>query len=332
MGNPLLQIRRLNVTYLPTHGRAVQAVDFLDLDVVRSEVVGILGESGSGKSTLAWCLLHLLPKDTDVTGSILFDGEDLIAASDRSLQKTRGARLALIPQDPAVCLNPVIRVGQQISDVLRAHLSLSPKERQERVRELLKEVGFDDIERIHRSYPHQLSGGQRQRIVIAQAIACRPDLIIADEPTSKLDPQLQTQIIDLMSRIVTRYETALIWITHEPARLDGFADRVAVIYAGRIIEDGPADVVLRNPFHPYTRALVGLAHLAGQTSRGPAGGLRVRHRLPEIPGDPPDVTGAAKGCRFAPRCSEKLRHCSIRDPGVFSVLPSHVVSCFKYEN
>lgn len=333
MQAPLVQIRELSVRYVPQKGRPVQAVHAVDLDIWKGQVMGILGESGSGKSTLASSLLRLLAKNAEVAGSVFYDGNDLVVASERSLREIRGAKIALIPQDPAVSLNPVIRVGDQVSEVLRAHLKLSRRERSARVRELLHEVGFDDIERIYRAYPHQLSGGQRQRIAIAQAMACRPELILADEPTSKLDPQLQAQIIDLMSQIVRRNGTALLWITHDPTTLAGFADRVAVMYAGKIVEDGPAETVLRNPLHPYTWALMRLAQHADRLSVG-AGELRSaqRERLPEIPGELPDLTVSVHRCTFEPRCAQKLQVCSTRHPQAFSLGPSHLVSCFKYGN
>ena len=247
------------VRYVPERGTPVLALDNVSLRIGQGEVLGILGESGSGKSTLAAAIVRLLPASAEVSGSILLGGCELTELDDRQLRKIRGRQISIIPQDPAMSLNPIMRAGTQVSEVLRAHLELTRAERKVRVGELLGEVGLDDPERIADSYPHQLSGGQRQRVVIAQAIACSPALVIADEATSKLDPALQVQIQSLMSAIVRRDGTALIWITHDPATLAGFADNTAVMQAGRIVEHGATTDLFRKPAHPYTRTLVGLA-------------------------------------------------------------------------
>jgi ABC-type microcin C transport system duplicated ATPase subunit YejF len=210
---PLVQVRNLSVRYVPESGAAVHALDSIDLDILSGEIA----------------LIRLLPTNAEFSGSLLVEGENLLAAQEAELRGMRGVKIALIPQDPAVSLNPVIRVGEQISEVLRAYLRLNRKQRNQRVQELLAEVGFDDAHRIADSYPHQLSGGQLQRIVIAQAIACRPSLIIADEPTSKLDSELQGQILELLRDIVRRHASALPLITHDPAILVGFADRIVIM-------------------------------------------------------------------------------------------------------
>ena len=267
----LLQITGLSVHYLETTPLSVLALDNVSLSVWPGEVLAIVGESGSGKSTLAAALLQLLPSTARCAGSIVFDGEHLLGMRPRDLEHLRGARISLIPQDPASALNPVLRIGTQISEVLRAHLRMSGAERQTRVRELLSEVGFHDPERIALSYPHQLSGGERQRVVIAQAIACRPVLIVADESTSKLDGPLQAGIISLLSEVVNRYGTALIWITHELATVAGFASRIAVMHAGQVVEEGQTQDLLRRPMHAYTRELVRLSRERRLTAQRAAG-------------------------------------------------------------
>jgi len=254
MSLPLVQIIGLNVRYVTSAGHAPIAVNDVDLCINAAEIVGLIGESGSGKSTLASAIMRLLPHTAKAVGKILFDGSDLLSMREHELLKVRGRRMSMIPQDPAVCLNPVLRAGTQISEVLRAHWRLNRKERKQRVLELLVEVGFGDPEAIASAYPHQLSGGQRQRVVIAQAIACQPDLVIADEPTSKLDSPLQAQILTLMSAIARRHSTALLWITHDPASLAGFADRVAVMYRGQIVEEGNS--IFTRPAHAYTKKLM----------------------------------------------------------------------------
>ena len=249
----------------------MSALNNMSLNIWPGEVLAIIGESGSGKSTLAAALLRLLPSNAQCSGSLLFDGNDLLGMHPRDFRHLRGARLSLIPQDPASALNPVLRIGTQISEVLRAHLRMSGPERQGRVRELLSEVGFDDPERVGWSYPHQLSGGQRQRVVIAQAIACRPALIIADESTSKLDGPLQAEITSLLAGIVRGQGTALVWITHELATVAGFATRIAVMYGGRVVEEGQTPDLLRRPMHSCTQELVCLSGIRVLTSSRAAG-------------------------------------------------------------
>ena len=253
----LVQLCNLSVRYAPRGGAPVQAVNNANLSIAPGEIVGVLGESGSGKSTLGGAIVKLLPAEAECAGQVLFQGRDLMAA-DRDLEQIRGRHISLVPQDPAGALNPVMRIGTQISEVLRAHDSLDRRQRTQRVQELLHQAGFDDPVRVASSYPHQLSGGQRQRVVIAMAIACRPSLIIADEPISKLDLPLQLQILGLMSEIVRKNQMALLWITHEPATLIGFADRVVVMQAGKIVEQGPTAEIVGRPTHPYTQALIGM--------------------------------------------------------------------------
>ncbi len=306
--NALAVVEKLSVSYHPEGGRPVHALERASLEIRPGELVGVLGESGSGKSTLATAMLRLLPADARCdSGSIRFQNRDLFALSETELRRIRGAAIALIPQDPALALNPVIQVGVQIAEVLRAHFSMTQRERRARVDELLAEVGFDQPRRIDRAYPHQLSGGQRQRIVIAQAMACRPALVIADEPTSKLDASLQAEILSLMREIGRRHQTAFLLISHDPTVLAGFVDRIVVMYAGRVVEEGRTAEIFRAPLHPYTQALVRLCgrYLSNAESRT---------RFSAIEGEPPDLTKVAVGCPFAPRCPERMQVCSEREP------------------
>jgi oligopeptide/dipeptide ABC transporter ATP-binding protein len=322
----LASVFGLSVTYRPINGPPVRALDQASIEVRPGELVGILGESGSGKSTLAAAFLRLLPADTLYDGgSICFRGSDLLALPETELRRIRGAELALIPQDPALALNPVLSVGDQIAEVIRAHVRITARERKTRVEELLAEVGFDRPRDIYTAYPHQLSGGQRQRVAIAQAMACRPALVIADEPTSKLDASLQAEILSRMRKISQRHHTAFLLISHDPTVLAGFVDRIAVMYAGRVVEEGRTEDIFRNPLHPYTQALVGLStrYLAGAS---------VRTRFPAIEGEPPDLTCQGVGCRFASRCPERMQVCTERDPEETTPESSRRVSCFKYEN
>jgi len=319
------QVRELTVTYSPEDGEPIHALDGISIEVRTGEIVGILGESGCGKSTLASALLRLLaPNAKCESGTILLRGRDLLNLSERELRAIRGWEISLIPQDPALSLNPVMTAGSQVGEVLRAHLPLTPQQRRERVMELFREVGFDHPEEIYSVYPHQLSGGQRQRIAIAQAVACRPALLIADEPTSKLDATLQAEIVALLSQIRRQHGTAILVISHDPTLFAGFADRIAVMYAGRIVEVGSSAEIFGRPLHPYTQALVRIAASSAIT------GSRARVRIQAIEGESPDPTCIPVGCRFEPRCSERMDVCSRRYPREFMPEPSRPVNCFKY--
>jgi oligopeptide/dipeptide ABC transporter ATP-binding protein len=323
---PLTLVHRLSVTYLSDGAHPIRALDHASLEIQPGEMVGILGESGSGKSTLGAAWLRLLPPDAHYdSGSVQFRGRDLLLLPEHELRRIRGAEIALIPQDPALALNPVISVGDQIAEVLRAHFRMTRRERKTRVEELLAQVGFEQQRQIYRAYPHQLSGGQRQRVVIAQAMACRPALVIADEPTSKLDASLQTEILSLMREIGERHHTAFLLISHDPTVLAGFANRVAVMYSGRIVEEGRTEDIFRRPLHPYTQALVRL------TARYlPHEGTRAR--FPAIEGEPPNLAAITVGCPFAARCPGRMQVCTERDLEETTPHPTQRVSCFKYGN
>ena len=314
------------MTYALRDGTRVRAVDDLSLDIRSGEVVGVLGESGCGKSTLASAILQTLPAHAHwEQGSVVFRGNDLSKMPESQLREIRGHQIALISQDPALSLNPVMTAGSQIEEVLRAHLRSRGKDRRARVLTLLGEVGFDQPREIYGAYPHQLSGGQRQRVAIAQAICCNPALVIADEPTSKLDASLQADIISLLARIRREHGLAIMLITHDPALLAGFADRIAVMYAGRIVEVGTTAQIFRLPLHPYTQALVKIAKSSVVGSAA-----TVRRRFATIEGDSPDPSSLPSGCRFHPRCPDRLDVCSQRYPQIFLPEPSRPVNCFKY--
>lgn len=319
------RIRELAVTYTSEEGSPIHAMDGVSIDICAGEVIGVLGESGSGKSTLASALLRALPPNAAyVGGTILIQGRDLLNLPEKELRSIRGRRISLIPQDPALALNPVMTAGPQIGEVLRAHFPMSAQQRRTRVMELLEEVGFDHPGEIYSAYPHQLSGGQRQRIVIAQAVACRPALLIADEPTSKLDITLQGEIVALLKQIRRQHGTAILAISHDPALFAGFADRIAVMYAGRIVEVGSSAQIFGRPLHPYTQGLVRIAMSAGLV------GSNVKARIPAIEGESFDPASVSVGCRFAPRCPERMDICSQRYPSEFLPEPARPVNCFKF--
>ncbi len=323
----LVQTIDLTITYSRGGSPPVWASDHASLAIHRGEVMGVLGESGSGKSTLASALLRLLPAHAQYeSGSVMFRGRNLLTLTEPELRKVRGKEISLISQDPALALNPVIRVGDQIAEVVRAHVAMkmNGSERRQHVEELLRAVGFDRAQQIYSAYPHQLSGGQRQRVAIAQAIACRPALVIADEPTSKLDAALQAEILALLSEIRRRDGTAFLVISHDPTIFPGFADRIVVMYAGRVVEEGKTEDIFRRPLHPYTQALVRLS------GRYFVNAQASRVRFPVIDGEAPDLTRIGAGCRFEPRCPERMQVCVNCDPRELTPEPFRRVSCFKY--
>jgi oligopeptide/dipeptide ABC transporter ATP-binding protein len=320
----LLQVRDLAVGYWSDGGRTSVAVDDLSFDIAAGEAVGLLGESGCGKTTLGLTLLRLLPRAGYVrSGSVTFMGIDLQALCERELQKIRGAWISMVYQEPGVALNPVIRVGDQIAEVLRAHRPLSLARAKEEVKALLTQVGFAADSGISEAYPHQLSGGQKQRVVIAQAIACHPALIIADEPTSALDAVTQIEILTLLKTLQAKLRMALLLISHDPGELEQVVDRVLVMYAGRLVEEGPTNQVMRSPLHPYSRGL-----LQARMSSVPA--ENHKQLLPVIPGEPPDLAGLPSGCAFEPRCPDGKSLCRTLKPQEFRTEASRRVACFNY--
>lgn len=323
---PLLQVQNLRVAYVSAYGSLCPALAGVDFELAPGEIVGVLGESGSGKSTLAAALLNLLPPNAVLqNGSVLFEKKNLLQATPRELQSLRGARISLVFQEPSSALHPTLRIGQQVSDVLAAHTSLSRQDLRESATHALETVFGQDAPRISPSYPHELSGGQRQRVLIAQAIACQPALLIADEPTASLDPTTQREILQLFRQIRDQLGLSILLITHNPLLLADFADRILVFYAGRVIESGPTTQLLASPQHPYTAALLHSlpAALAAPNSN--------RHlHLPAIPGEPPDLSHAAPGCRFEPRCADKMSICTTIEPELIPIGQSHSASCFKY--
>ncbi len=297
--NPLLSLKDLRVEFDTRHGR-VTALSGVSLDVMPGETLGIVGESGCGKSITALAMMGLIPNPPGhvTEGSITFDGEDITRASNRRLRQLRGRDIAMIFQEPMTSLNPVFTVGNQIAEAILLHQDVSRAEADRQVIDLLATVGIPEPEARARAYPHQLSGGMRQRVMIAMAISCRPRLLIADEPTTALDVTVQAQIFDLMRDIQQKFGVAIVLITHDMGAIAEMTDRVAVMYAGRVIEQGLSDEILDNPLHPYTRGLIGCIPVLGRAEASDA-------RLPalaEIPGVVPPLHLLGKGCAFAERC------------------------------
>jgi oligopeptide/dipeptide ABC transporter ATP-binding protein len=323
----ILEVQDLHVGYVSRAGSTSPAVAGVNFSLGPGEILGVLGESGSGKSTLGASLLRLLPSGGEIQqGKILFEGRDILQAKPRELESIRGRRMALINQEPALALHPTMRVRDQVREVLAAHGYLDKQQRRERLRQVLAALFPADYERISPCYPHQLSGGQRQRVLIAQAIACSPSLLIADEPTASLDPATQREILSVFENLRRRFGVAIILITHNPALLAGLADRVLVLYDGRVAEIGPAESVLFHPLHPYTRALLRcLPPASCETSA-----VNRKTKLPVIPEGAVDLGLGPLGCRFEPRCEDRFEPCKMREPAAISQANRHLVSCFKF--
>jgi peptide/nickel transport system ATP-binding protein len=313
----VLSVEALSTSFFTEQGEA-KAVDGVSLTVEAGKVLGLVGESGSGKTVTGFSIMGLVDPPGRVTGGrILFEGRDLAGLSERDWRTIRGRRIAMIFQDPMMTLNPVLRIDTQMIEAVRAHDRVDRKTAWERSRDALGKVGIPAAEERLRSYPHQLSGGMRQRVAIAIALLHDPALVIADEPTTALDVTIQGQILAEVQKLCRNAGTALVWITHDLAVVSGLADRVAVMYAGRIVEEGDVNDVLDHPRHPYTRGLIASVPEAGQRGR----------RLPQITGRAPQLNNMPKGCAFQPRCSFASAVCD--DKPSFTLLsPGRAVRCF----
>jgi oligopeptide/dipeptide ABC transporter ATP-binding protein len=319
-------VRDLCVAYGRRGGGVWRALSGVSFGVDAGEIVAVLGESGSGKSTLAAALLRLLPANGRITGGeILLEGTDVVRMDAVGLRRVRGGGVSIIFQEPSLALHPTIRVGEQVGEVLRAHGMRTKRERGERAREILAKVFTGDVERIFSSYPHELSGGQQQRVLIAQAIACEPALVIADEPTASLDSPTQREILALFRSLRDALGIAFIFITHNPALLAGFADRVMVLYAGKVAEVGSTRDVLFAPQHPYTQALL---KCVPQIEHADVVGRK--SPLPVIAGALPSLGVLSQGCVFEPRCEDRMEMCPVREPVAAMVGAGHEVSCLKF--
>jgi oligopeptide transport system ATP-binding protein len=317
---PLLSVRDLTTRFRTDRGW-VAAVNRVSFDVHEGETVAIVGESGSGKSVTALSILRLIPNPPGKieSGEILFDGVDILKLSMAEVQAIRGNKIAMIFQEPMSSLNPAITVGRQVAEPVHEHQGMPWSKAMEAARGLFSRVRIPDAASRVGAYPHQFSGGMRQRVMIAMALACQPRLIIADEPTTALDVTVQAQILDLLKELTRQTKSALILITHDLGVVARYADRVAVMYGGRIIETAPARQLYKNPRHPYTRGLMAsVPRLDGDTSQ----------RLVPIEGQPPDLSRLPPGCAFAPRCANALAICHTEQPPLEAVADNHLRACF----
>jgi oligopeptide/dipeptide ABC transporter ATP-binding protein len=315
----LLEVRNLH-THFSTREGVVRAVDGVDFDVDQGKTLGIVGESGCGKSVTALSIMGLIPKPPAkiVEGSITFEGRDLTDLSEKQLEDVRGHEIGMIFQDPMTSLNPTLKIGTQLTEVLRRHLDMSKKQARKRAVELLEEVNIPQADRRLDDYPHRYSGGMRQRVMIAMAIACNPKLLIADEPTTALDVTVQARILDLLEELRVRHNMAMILITHDMGVVAEAADEVAVMYAGQVVERAGILDLFDRPEHPYTEALLGaLPQIEDDRTR--------EERLTTIPGRPPDLLNPPEACRFAPRCpySHFGDSCSVEAPELREIRQDH---------
>ena len=325
LGEILLQIRDLRTSFY-THDGVVKAVDGVSLEVRRGEVLGLVGESGCGKSVTSLSILRLIAPPGKIDGGeILFEGRDLLGLNISEMTAMRGDRISMIFQQPTSSLNPVFKVGDQIAEVLQIYQGLSKKEALARAVELMVQVGISDPQRRVKAYPFEMSGGMAQRVMIAMALASKPDLLIADEPTTALDVTIQAQILDLMRNLQSEYNAAIILITHDLGVVAEMADRISVMYAGQIVEEAPTAELFRDPRHPYTQGLIASIPVLGE----------IKDELEVIPGNVPNLVNLPPGCRFAPRCRVReargLTICTEQMPDLKPVAVGHTARCWLYE-
>jgi oligopeptide/dipeptide ABC transporter ATP-binding protein len=317
--NVLLSVQHLS-TIFDVPGHPVAAVDDVSFEIRNGETLGLVGESGSGKSVTAFSIVQLVPSPGRIAaGRVLFQGKDLLGAPEAEVRRARGAGIGFVFQEPMTALNPVMRVGDHIVEALTVHGMASRRDARARAVELLRAVRLTDPDKRVDDYPHQLSGGMRQRVMIAVALACRPPLVIADEPTTALDVTVQAQILDLLRDMKQQFDLSLLLITHDLGVIAETADRVAVMYTGRIVEDGAVQDIFRNPLHPYTQGL--LASIPG----GDAGS-----RLRAIEGSVPSPTALPPGCTFATRCLYRMAVCTTAVPALVEITPGHRVRCYLH--
>ena len=318
---PLLEIRDLHTHFFTPHG-VFKAVNGVSLSVRRGEIMAVVGESGCGKSVTAFSILQLVaqPPGRIVGGEILFEGRDLLRCTGEEMREIRGNGIAMIFQEPMTSLNPVLTIGEQVAETLILHQKLTPKAARERVLELLALVRMSAPRQRIDQYPHELSGGMRQRVMIAMALACEPALLIADEPTTALDVTVQAQILDLLMEMRERLGMAIMLITHDLGVVAEMADRVAVMYAGRKVEEATVFELFRAPQHPYTQGLIRAT---------PGAGDQRTARLVEIKGMVPPSNAMPPGCSFAPRCDHAIDACRVTDPALQTLAPLHQVACIR---
>jgi peptide/nickel transport system ATP-binding protein len=318
--HPLLEVKDLRTSFFTAQGE-VRAVDGVNFSVAAGKLTGLVGESGSGKTVSVLSIMRLLPEGARiVSGSILFEGGDLLKLSEAGMRSVRGAQIAMIFQEPMTSLNPVFTIGSQIAEAIRLHQRTPRHETHDRTVEALRMVGIADPERRANDYPHQLSGGMRQRVMIAMALACKPKVLIADEPTTALDVTIQAQILDLIRELQAQLGLAVILVTHDLGIVAQYADDVTILYSARVMEQSSTAELFGNPMNPYTKGL--LASIPG------IDGTR-HHRLQAIPGSIPNALNPPSGCRFHPRCPIAIDDCARVEPPLERKAPGHYAACIR---
>lgn len=318
----ILEVKNLH-TYFYTDSGVVKSVDGVDIELREGATLGIVGESGSGKSVTALSVMGLLMGTTGkvAEGEILFEGKDLTKLSDEERRKMRGEKISMIFQEPMTSLNPVMKIGDQITECILQHNNISKQEAKDKAIEMLKRTGIPRVERIVNEYPFQLSGGQRQRVMIAMALVCMPKILIADEPTTALDVTIQAQILDLMNHLKKMYGTSILFITHDLGVVAEVCDDVVVMYCGRVVEKGNVYDIFEKPSHPYTEGLLNSIPKLGD----------LVEELESIPGNVPNPKYMPEGCKFAPRCKYAFNKCKEQEPGFYDLGGGHVSRCWLCE-
>ena len=321
MDNPVLAIRNLYTKFFTYEG-VIKALDNVSLTIDRGEIFGLVGETGCGKSVTALSILRLVPDPPGkiVSGEVIFDGEDLLKKSENEMKRIRGRRISMIFQEPMSSLNPVFNIGNLITEVIRYHQKLDRKSAVTKCLEILAMVGMPNPENVINMYPFELSGGMRQRALIALGMSCNPDLLITDEPTTALDVTIQAQILQLINRLKREQKASILIITHDLGVIANICDRMAVMYAGNIVESGSVNILFKNPYHPYTKGLLEAIPVLGKG----------KEYLTTIKGTVPNLLNPPNGCRFHPRCKHTSKICSREKPMNIQMEENHSVSCFLY--
>ncbi len=316
----LLTVNKLRTEFFQNKKTSVTAINEISFDIGKGEILGLVGESGCGKSVTSLSIMRLLNFTSGkvTKGEVIFDGKDLQKLSEKEMREIRGGKMSMIFQEPMSSLNPAMRIDKQMIEGIRLHTNLSKQEARERAAKILQQVGIPDPERVLKNYPHQLSGGMSQRVMIAMAMSCNPQLLIADEPTTALDVTIQAQILELMKKIQKEEGMSILLITHDLGVVAEMCTRVIVMYAGEIVEEAPVEVLFNNPTHPYTEGLIASVPKLGS-------GVKV---LPSIPGSVPDLSMLPKGCRFAPRCKYATERCHNEEPDLFEVSEHQKCRCW----
>ena len=316
----LLTVNKLRTEFFQNKKTSVTAINEISFDIGKGEILGLVGESGCGMSVTSLSIMRLLNFTSGkvTKGEVIFDGKDLQKLSEKEMREIRGGKMSMIFQEPMSSLNPAMRIDKQMIEGIRLHTNLSKQEARERAAKILQQVGIPDPERVLKNYPHQLSGGMSQRVMIAMAMSCNPQLLIADEPTTALDVTIQAQILELMKKIQQEEGMSILLITHDLGVVAEMCTRVIVMYAGEIVEEAPVEVLFNNPTHPYTEGLIASVPKLGS-------GVKV---LPSIPGSVPDLSMLPKGCRFAPRCKYATERCHNEEPDLFEVSEHQKCRCW----